>query len=181
MAKAKTTAPAKSAKGKTPGTPKKRARATEQRDWAPDFLAAFDELGLVTEAARRANVGRSTVYRRREDDEAFAAAWEELEAIVVERMEEEAHRRAVEGVESHKYDKDGNLLWTETKYSDTLLIFLLKARRPGVYRENVKVEHSGPDGGPVQHDIDIGSEKVRGLLDQALAASLEAERASRRD
>jgi hypothetical protein len=33
--------------------------------------------------------------------------------------------------------------------SDTLLIFLLKARRPAVYRENARVELTGIAGGPV--------------------------------
>jgi len=31
------------------------------------------------------------------------------------------------------------------RYSDTLLIFLMKARRPDKYRDNVKVEHAGGD------------------------------------
>ena len=35
------------------------------------------------------------------------------------------------------------------EYSDTLLIFLLKSHRPGVYRETLRQEHSGPGGGPI--------------------------------
>ena len=33
--------------------------------------------------------------------------------------------------------------------SDTLMMFLLKAHRPAVYRERPRVEHSGPDGAAI--------------------------------
>jgi hypothetical protein len=56
----------------TPGTPKKK-------DWGPAFLKAFEETHLVTEAAKRAGVGRRTVYNRRGSDEQFAQAWEDVE------------------------------------------------------------------------------------------------------
>lgn len=42
---------------------------------------------------------------------------------------------------------DGTLRYlTVRKPSDTLMIFLLKARRPQVYRERVSMEHTGKDG-----------------------------------
>lgn len=161
------------ADARTPRTPKTRAKATAERDWKPDFLAALEQEGLVNVACKAAGIARSTAYLHREQDEAFAAAWQEVEDAVTDELELEARRRAKEGVESHKYDKDGNLLWTETKYSDTLLIFLLKARRPHVYRDNVKVEHTGAGGGPVKHELDIGSAAVRKHIGEALAASLD--------
>jgi hypothetical protein len=78
-------------------------------------------------------------------------------------------------------DKDGDLVREEQVYSDTLLIFLLKARRPDVYRENVRVQHRGPNEGPVKHELDIAVPAVREHLDAALAAAQEAEGAARRD
>jgi hypothetical protein len=33
--------------------------------------------------------------------------------------------------------------------SDTLLIFLLKGRRPDKFRDNQTLRHEGPDGGPL--------------------------------
>jgi hypothetical protein len=104
----------------------------DQRDWAPDFLAAFETTGLVTRRAGvRTSAGRRCTSAARPTSD-FAAAWEELEEMIVERMEGEALRRAVDGVKRETYDKDGNLIRDETVYSDTLLIFLLKAagRRP---------------------------------------------------
>src|SRR5581483_11719078 len=66
-------------------------------DWAPRFLEAFAEFGIVTAACGAAGVSRTTVYERRKVDELFAAAWLDVEAATTERMEAEARRRAVEG------------------------------------------------------------------------------------
>jgi hypothetical protein len=44
---------------------------------------------------------------------------------------------------------------TVKKYSDSLLMFLLKAHRPDKFRERQSIEHTGKDGGPItyQHDL----------------------------
>ena len=49
-------------------------------------------------------------------------------------MEREAARRAYHGVEEPVFHK-GEVCGSIRKYSDTLMIFLLKARRPEVYRD----------------------------------------------
>lgn len=125
----------RTAKTRTTAKPKPR------RDWKPAWLEAFRETGLVTRACERAKVGRRTVYDARKDEE-FAAAWDAIEAEITEVMEREAFRRAVEGV-TEPVVSAGKHVADVQKYSDTLLIFMLKARKPEVYRENVKVEHSG--------------------------------------
>ena len=56
-------------------------------------------------------------------------------------------RRAVEGVEEPVGWYKGEAGGVVRKYSDTLLIFLLKGRKPEMYRE--RYEHSGPGGRPV--------------------------------
>lgn len=126
-------------------TPKPR------RNWKPAWLEAFQREGTVSAACLAARVGRTTVYEAR-DDEAFAQAWDDIEAETTDRMEREAFRRAVEGHESDIFFRD-QVIGTERKYSDTLLIFMLKARKPQVYRENVRVEHSGPGGGPIEQVV----------------------------
>ena len=107
----------------TPETPKKV--------WKPDFLEALRETATVTEACRVAGIGRATAYRARQQDEAFAVAWADVEEESTETLESVAVQRAVDG-------------------SDTLMIFLLKSRRPQKYRENVKIEH----GGEIRTDLD---------------------------
>lgn len=118
------------------GTPKKR------RDWRPAWLAAFEAEGTVSAACARANVGRTTVYRTRQADEDFALAWADIEEQTTERMEREAYRRGVEGVPRDIYHQ-GQVVGAERQFSDVLLIFMLKSRRPERYRDNVKVEHAG--------------------------------------
>jgi hypothetical protein len=136
----------------TERTPKK-ARARKD-DWRPRFLAAFGEHVTVSEACRVAGVSRRNVYDERARSEAFAADWAEIEEGSTERLEAEALRRAVEGwVERPVFDKEGVQVGEVRKFSDTLLIFMLKARRPDTYRERYQHEHSGPDGGPIAAEI----------------------------
>ncbi len=104
-------------------TPKK-ARAREAKDWAPAFLTALEDTHLVTESAKRAGIHRDTAYDRRSKDEAFARAWGDVEERSTEIHEQIAVKRAAAG-------------------SDLLLMFLLKARRPDVYREHHHVQHAG--------------------------------------
>lgn len=116
----------------TPSTPKKG-------DWKQAFLDAFAQSGMVSEACRSVGIDRSTAYKTRQRDEAFALAWADVEERSTEELEREAKRRAVDG-------------------SDTLMIFLLKARRPEKYRENVKIEHAGT----IKQDLSgVDSEQLR--------------------
>lgn len=129
-------------------TPKKRTRGRKTRDWRPAFLAALADAGLVKEACEVAGVHRSTVYEERQRNETFALAWHDVEEETTERMEREAIRRAAEGVERPVF-QGGKHVGSIREFSDTLLIFMLKARRPEVYRETTRHEHSGPNGGPI--------------------------------
>lgn len=117
-------------------------------EWKPAFLAALGEHGMVTAACREVGIGRRTAYDARQADEEFALAWADVNEISIEKMEREAMRRAVEGVERDVFYQ-GEAVGRERHYSDTLLIFLLKAGRPDVYRERVDVKHSGR----VEHDL----------------------------
>lgn len=117
--------------------PKKRA-----------FLSSYAVAGNITLACEAAGIGRQTYYDWTEHDEAFTAAVHLAREEAADRLEDAARRRAVEGVvkETPIYH-DGRLIDTvvETKYSDTLLIFLLKGVRPDKYRERLDVQHSeGP-------------------------------------
>jgi hypothetical protein len=69
-------------------------------------------------------------------DAAFAAAWEEAEETATDRLEEEARRHAVEGVPEPPIsggrlvrDDDGQPIVVQ-RYSDNLILALIKARRP---------------------------------------------------
>lgn len=102
------------------------------KSWHESFLVSLRENGNVSVAAKAAGVLRKVAYQQRANDPEFAAAWEEAIAEAIERLEDIARKRA-------------------ERTSDTLLIFLLKAHKPSKYRDNVRVEHSGPDGKPIEY------------------------------
>src|SRR3954464_4063895 len=62
------------------------------------FLNEFARRGFVVEAADVADVDRRTVNMWRKTSAQFAALYDEALEDGVERMEQEAHRRAVVGV-----------------------------------------------------------------------------------
>jgi hypothetical protein len=100
------------------------------------FLKALAETGSVATSAAVAGTSRTRVYELRKTDPAFVSAWEDSEEIAADRLEEEARRRAIKGVEeplvsSGKLVRDENgQPITVTRYSDNLLLALLKAHRP---------------------------------------------------
>lgn len=112
------------------------------------FLDALAQTGNVSEAATAAAIGRSAAYDWRRDDAAFAADWDAAVDEAADRMEREAFRRAVEGVERPVFGSLGQGLGSGEvgrvrEYSDTLLIFLLKGARPEKYRERQDVKLQG--------------------------------------
>lgn len=134
-------------------TPVDSSRAGGEARWdRQGFLEAFEDEGMVSKACQVVGVSRQAVYAERQRNEEFAVAWADVEERVVERMEHEAYRRAVEGVEKPLVSA-GRHVTNVTEYSDSLLQFLLKARRPERYRENVKVEHAGAIAQRVQVDL----------------------------
>jgi transposase-like protein len=92
-------------------TPEKRAK----------ILADLTEGASISRAAQAAGVPRSTLYLWRRTDKVFAEAMAEALETGTDLLEDEALRRAKE-------------------YSDALLIFLLKARRPYKYVDKLVTE-----------------------------------------
>jgi hypothetical protein len=106
------------------------------------------------DACTASSVPRRTAYQWRSDVPEFAAAWEEALDEAADRMEREAFRRAVEGVEKPVFGSMGQGLGSGEvgrvrEYSDTLLIFLLKAAKPEKYRERSEARMSGEGGGAI--------------------------------
>jgi hypothetical protein len=110
------------------------------------FLKHFRESGVVTYSAKRAQVGYRTVYQWLEEDEQFRKLYRDATEEAIDALEAEARRRAVEGTERPVY-QGGEKVGSVREYSDTLLVLLLKGKRPAVYRE--RFEHSGPGGAPL--------------------------------
>lgn len=146
------------------------------------WLEAFEESGTVVGACKSTGMPRSTAYLWRTKDEAFLLAWHDIEEATTERMEREAYRRGVEGVQRDVYHM-GRVVGAERQYSDVLLIFMLKARRPERYRDNVKVEQDikVTTSDALVSDPELAKE-ARGLLRRAASAGGDvAGRAGGRD
>jgi hypothetical protein len=109
------------------------------------FLAALASGLTITLAAQEACINKVTAYRWRQADREFAEAWDEALDEANDRLEQEALRRGRDGVSKPVY-QGGRLVGRVQDYSDTLLIFMLKARRPEVYRERASFEHTGKGG-----------------------------------
>jgi hypothetical protein len=77
---------------------------------------------------------RQRFYELRARDTAFAEEWAVAVDEGTDRLEDEAYRRAVEGVPEPIFSR-GEVVGERRVYSDRLIEFLVKARRPAVYRE----------------------------------------------
>lgn len=111
----------------------------QSRQLKEAFLEKFRRHGNVTWAARECGLKiRDTVYSWQEHDDEFAVAFRAAEIEATETMEQEAYRRAVLGTEKPVFHQ-GAVCGSVQEYSDTLLIFMLKARAPEKYRDNVTV------------------------------------------
>lgn len=102
------------------------------------FCDVLRETGNVTKSAEAVGKTRACVYTHRKNDPEFAMAWREAYETAIDTLEEEARRRAFEGVEDPVY-YNGEICGYRQKYSDTLLIFMLKGNREK-YRDHHVIE-----------------------------------------
>lgn len=154
---AKNSKPAKNSKSKnhkrgnngggnrTKVTPKKKR----------EFLIQVAENGgNVSKASDAVAVDRKTFYEHRAKDKKFKEDWDGAVDRGIDKLEDEAKRRAFDGVDEPIFYQ-GVEVSSVRKYSDTLLIFLLKGHREK-YRERHEI--TGADGQPMS--VRIIEEKV---------------------
>lgn len=114
------------------------------------FLEELARTGNVTASARVSDVSRVCVYWHRERDEEFAEAWEDALQQATDRLELEARRRAHDGYEEPVFYQ-GVEVGGVRKYSDQLMIQLLKAHHPA-HRNTINHKHD-LGGGEGQAEI----------------------------
>ncbi len=121
------------------------------------FLVNYVKLGgRKGEAAFASGVSRRTVDNWIKSNKEFAALFEDAREDATEILEAEAHRRAIKGVSEPIYYK-GEKVGAVQKFSDTLLIVLLKANAPDKYRENIEEKHTGEVVLKVKYDDSPGN------------------------
>jgi hypothetical protein len=121
--------------------PRTRFTAHKRRQ----FLDLLRTQGNISYAAAQSGLSRRRLYEFRDENLEFARDWDAALEAGIDALEQEARRRAFAGVKDVEvqYDSHGKIKYRrcKTRYSDTLLIFLLKAARPNKYREVVRMEH----------------------------------------
>lgn len=143
------------------------------RETLDRFLELLAQGHTIVHACAESKLPRQTAYNRRDKDEYFAIEWERALEAGIQVLEQEARRRAVDGVDE-PIVYQGVVTDTVRKFSDTLLIFLLKAKRPAVYRDNVRTEISGPDSGPIVVANDVNADRAEAILNELEARGLIA-------
>lgn len=128
--------------GTKPGLPK-----TEE-EWDNFFRRVVDSGGNVTRACELGKFSRWCVYEHEKKDPAFALRLAVARQAGLDVMEEEAMRRAVEGVEEPVGFHMGVSTTVRRNYSDSLIQFLLRGGKPDKYRDRSLVEVKTPGAGP---------------------------------
>lgn len=111
-------------------------RRCERHDgWTPErqrgFIEALADTGSVEAAARAVDMAERGAYelRRQPGAEGFRAAWEAALAHGIQRIEDVAMDRALNGVIEPVYSY-GKIVGTRVRHNDRLLMFMLRNRAP---------------------------------------------------
>jgi hypothetical protein len=110
------------------------------------FLRAFAETCSIKQASRLAVIDKSTHFVWMSRDANYVAAFESCKVQAVQVLEDEAVRRASEGVDEPVFYK-GEQCGTIRRYSDSLMMLLLKGHLPSRYREAAATNIAMSGGG----------------------------------
>jgi hypothetical protein len=106
------------------------------------FFEEFARSANIKSACALSGYNDTSVYEWRKKYADFEEMWKEADRHATIALETEMYRRAVFGVtRSEPMLYKGKIVVTKeiTEYSDTLAIFLAKARNPDKYRERIEV------------------------------------------
>ena len=144
------------------------------------FLEVLQKTGNISQSARTVGFHLGTVYRHRTNDEVFREAWEWAERQAADRLEEEARRRAVDGVKK-PIMYQGKQVGTVKEYSDTLLVKMLEAKKPNEYKDQRAMGGAGVVvvnkinlGAPEPKVIDSGGNTRQDKLTEQVVDAVEA-------
>ena len=116
-----------------------------------DLVAKGRSIKSACAAIERDN---GVLYAMRKRDPEFERQWAEAVETSVQALEERMQRHADEGWDEvmEEFDAEGNLKrrTVNHRWQPAPAIFMLKARKPDVYRDNATVQVTGADGGAVQ-------------------------------
>ena len=137
------------------------------------FLAAFAASASVLQAARWAKINRQCHYNWLKEDPTYKPRFEAATAQAAQTLEDEATRRAYEGLRRAVRYK-GKIVGYETEYSDSLLIERLRAANPERYRPATRIEKREVDkDGNDKIDHPLNFADVRAYMQSVTDAASE--------
>jgi hypothetical protein len=141
------------------------------------FLEHYARTGSVCAAAKLTKIDVGNHYAWLKNTPGYPELFEKAHQKAIAVLEDEARRRSVEGVQEPVFYK-GQVVGHITRFSDQLLMFLLKGANPAKYRENAKVEVTGTDGEPIRLEIAAAIAKVYGPKDKVIEVPSQPEKLS---
>lgn len=143
----------KSKRGRKPTTKTRGKTKAATGLWVKAFLGHLSKSGNVTTSAIAAGVNREVVYTRRNNHPEFVEAWDNALEHATDLLVKEARRRAEEGCLEPVF-QGGKRVGYITRYSDKLMIELLRAHRPKEFRYQ-RFEITGAGGVPLSSAVVI--------------------------
>lgn len=119
---------------------RKGGRRIPDESWVV-FFEQLAKSGNIGKALEVVAISRIELYRRETQDPEFKKIFEEARSLGISAMEDEAQRRAVDGV-SEPIFFQGLQIATVQKFSDQLLMFLLRGRKPEVFKERISTDNT---------------------------------------
>jgi hypothetical protein len=117
-------------------------------------------------AAEALKRNRSVFFALRRRDPAFEADVSAAVEAGSDTLEDEARRRAIEGIDEDQYYR-GTVVGKVKRFSDVLLIFLLKGRRPDKFRDRQEIRHTGHT--ELADRLVAGRERLRKARDDVIS------------
>lgn len=142
-------------------SPEAEAKVLEVLSQGWSISKAAEEAGIHRITAfdwrNKAKIEREALDPKAPDYEArfdanFFTRWEHAMEAGVDKLEDEASRRAT-GYDDPVFGKDG-IVGYRKMYSDPLMMMIMKGKRPERYGIDRK-EISGPNGAPIPHTVEV--------------------------
>lgn len=141
-------------------------RSAETKAKQDLFCEGYIHKGTLTGAAKYAKIAVSNHFRWLDVDPDYPKRFEVAKLTAQELLVEEGRRRALEGVEEPTGWYRGEPGGFVKRYSDSLLIFLIKGAFPDIYKD--RHEHTGKNGGPIEVQSTVTIEQFPVWLKQAI-------------
>jgi len=128
----------------------------------------------IRHACEKSGCTPPTLRQYREADPEFDEQCSEAIEMGTDALEDTALMRARFGTDKPVYYQ-GEECGHIREYSDTLLIFLLKARRPEKFSERIRQTLENPDGSAVQFTFNTGGSAPEKIMEARSRDAVEAD------